>query len=330
MTVDYFSLEWIATFLFSVIRIATPLIYVALCSAVSQQAGLTNMASEAMMLSSSLAGVIFSATTQNLFIGILGGVACSVLVALFICFATFVMKVDLYLMSIAMNWALLGGTIYVMWLTTGVKSNTAAGFASLSMPDIHIPILSSIPFIGDILSGHNGFTYLAILMTFLVWFLLFRTKIGLRMRAVGQNPAAAESVGINPRKIYTLAFVIAAGIVSLGGMFLSMGYQGFFINNITAGRGFIGLSASTIANSNPIFAALVSLVLGLAEAITNNARVYITDSQFIAAMPSALTVILIIVLSYVRLRSQKKRELNNRKLLLKLQEEEAAAAEANA
>jgi len=90
--------------------------------------------------------------------------------------------------------------------------------------------------LGRLISGHNGFTYIAFLMVFIVWFLLYRTKIGLRIRAVGQNPAAAESVGINPRLIYTLSFCMAAVIASLGGMYLSMGYQSFFIRDITGGK----------------------------------------------------------------------------------------------
>ena len=251
------TIATIEAFLFSALRISTPLMYVALCAVVSQQGGLLNMAAESMMLASALMGVIASALTQNLLVGILVGAACSVLITLFLCFATFVMKVDLYLMSIAMNTALMGGTIYVMWALTGSKANTAAYYASLQMPQIQIPILKDIPFLGAVLSGHNGFTYIGWLMIFAVWFLIFRTKLGLRIRSVGQNPQAAESVGINPRKIYTISFVIAGLIASFGGMFLSMGYQNMFIREMTGGKGFIGMAAATIANASPVAAALI-------------------------------------------------------------------------
>lgn len=145
------TIATIEAFLFSALRISTPLMYVALCAVVSQQGGLLNMAAESMMLASALMGVIASALTQNLLVGILVGAACSVLITLFLCFATFVMKVDLYLMSIAMNTALMGGTIYVMWALTGSKANTAAYYASLQMPQIQIPILKDIPFLGAVL-----------------------------------------------------------------------------------------------------------------------------------------------------------------------------------
>lgn len=303
------TFDFIASFLFTAIRIATPLIYVAICAVISQQAGLLNMAAESMMLASALAGVIFSAISQNLFIGILGGATCSVLVTLILCFATFVMKVDLYLMSIAMNTALTGGTIYVLFLTTGMKSNSAATFNSLQMPAIEIPIIKDIPFIGDVISGHNGFTYIAVLMVFLVWFLIFRTKLGLRIRAVGKNPMAAESVGINPRRIYTLSFAIAGFVASFGGMFLSMGYQTFFAREMTGGRGFIGTSASTIAGGQPVGAALVALIFGMADAITNILKLYVSDANLIAAMPYMITVVLLLVMSKIRMERQKRKEL---------------------
>lgn len=312
------TLEWISLFIFSTIRISTPILFVALCAVVSHKAGLLNLAAESMMLASALTGVIVSALSQNLWIGIFAGAAVSVLVALFLCFAAFIMKVDLYLMSIALNMAMSGATVFVMYLLTGVKSNTAATFKSLQMPNIHIPVIKDIPFIGSIVSGHNGFTYIAIVMIFLVWFLIYRTKLGLRMRVVGENPLAAEAVGINPRVIYTIAFSIAAFIASLGGMYLSMGYQNFFIRDITGGRGFIGMSASNIVNGNPFLSALMSLIFGLAEAVTNNIKIFIADQQLLSSLPYIITVVLIFVMSAIRtysnrnkLRKQQMMVLNN-------------------
>lgn len=308
-------LTQIASFLYSVIRISTPIMFVALCAVISEKAGLLNMAAESMMLMSALVGVIVSAVSQSLGLGILAGAASSVAVTLFLCFATFVMKVDLYLMSIAMNLALSGATVYIMYMTTGVKSNTAATFASKVMPNIDIPVLKDIPFLGTLLSGHNGFTYIAWIMIFVVWFLLFKTKLGLRIRAIGQNPEAAESVGINPRRMYTLAFCIAAVIASFGGMYLSMGYQSFFIRDITGGRGFIGMSVSTIVNANPVAAGLLSIVFGLAEALTNYLKIYIADTHLLSAMPYMIMTLLILVLSAIRKKRQERFLRENKKLL---------------
>lgn len=293
-------ITYITNFIYSLIRISTPIIFIALGSAISQQGGILNMAAEAMMLTASLAGVMFSAMFQNVWLGILCGMGSAVLLALFLCFASFVMKVDMYLMSISLNMALLGGTVFVVYLATGTKNTTAGVVQSLSLGNINIPIIQDIPIIGAIFSGHNLFTYIALAMVFVVWFLLFRTKLGLRIRACGQNPAAAESIGINPRKIYTLAFVFVAAIGSLGGMYLSMGYQNFFVRNITANRGFIGLAAATIANGMPIGSFVMSLVFGLAYAITNYLKPYIVDSYFLSALPFLLIIILYFIMSAYR------------------------------
>ena len=313
-------IDYITNFIYSLIRIATPIIFVALSSTISQQAGLLNMAAEAMMLTSALAGVIVSALVQNVWIGILGGVLASVLLALFLCWAAFVLKVDLYLMSISLNMALVGGTVFVVYLLTGTKNTTAGVLQSLALGNVDIPIL------GAIISGHNLFTYIALAMTFVVWYLLFQTKIGLRIRASGQNPQAVESVGINPRKIYTLSFVLAAAIGSLGGMYLSMGYQAFFIRNITANRGFIGLAAATIADGMPVGSLIMSLVFGLAYSITNYLKPYIVDAYFLSALPFLLIIVFYFLMSAYRTQKEAAR-LKTAQRLVEEQNHAQSAAE---
>lgn len=290
-------LEFISNFLYSVIRISTPIIFVAICSTLCSQAGLLNMAGESMMLTSALAGVIFSAMFENVWIGIFLGMCASIAIVLILCFAAFVMKVDLYLMSISLNMALTAGTVFVMWLLTGTKANTAGAINSLALGNVDIPLIKDIPFLGSIISGHNWFTYIAIAMTFFCWFLLYRTKLGLRMRAIGQNPAAAEAVGIKTTKIYTIAFAIAGAVGSFGGMYLSMGYQNFFSKGLTASRGFVGMAAATIANAEPIGAMLMSFVFGLAYASSNYLAPYITDSYLLMSIPFVLATVIYLLMS---------------------------------
>lgn len=320
-------IDYATNFIYSLIRIATPIMFVAIGSTLSVQAGLLNMAAEALMLTSSLVGVLASALFQNVWLGLLCGMGASIALVLLLCFASFVMKVDLYLMSISLNMALMGGTVFVVYLVTGMKNSTAGVVQSLSLGNIDIPFIKDIPVLGAIISGHNVFTYLAWAMVFVVWFLLFRTKLGLRIRASGQNPQAAESVGINPRKTYTLAFVLVAAIGSFGGMYLSMGYQNFFIRNITANRGFIGMAASTIANGMPIGSMVMSMVFGLAYAITNYLKPYIVDSYLLSALPFLLIIILYFIMSAYRSRDEERRLRAAKK---KLEAEAAAAAAVDA
>lgn len=316
-------MEFITNVIYSIIRISTPIIFVAICSTISAQAGLLNMAGESMMLVASLAGVIFSAMFQNVWLGILGGMLSAMVIVLIICFAAFYMKVDLYLMSISMNLAMGGGVIFVMWVLTGTKANTAGSIPSLALGNIDIPIIKDIPILGSILSGHNIFTYMAILMAVVVWFLLFKTKLGLRMRAIGENPAAAEAVGINTKRIYTIAFLIAAAIGALGGMYLSMGYQSFFSKGLTANRGFIGMAAATIGGNQPFGALLMSFVFGIAYATTNYLQPYISDAYLLQSIPFILCTVVYLVISGYRSTAEARKIRRNRAHLEKLQHHEA-------
>ncbi|MHC1785795.1 MAG: ABC transporter permease [Christensenellales bacterium] len=314
-------LELISNFLYSVIRISTPIIFVAICSTISAQTGLLKMAGESMMLSASLAGVVFSAMFQNVWIGILCGVLVAMVITLIICFAAFVMKVDLYLMSLAMNMALGGGVVFIMWVLTGTKANTAGAINGLALGNIDIPLIKDIPILGSILSGHNVFTYLAILTAFIVWFLLYRTKLGLRMRAVGQNPQAVESVGINTKKIFTIAFLIAAAVGAFGGMYLSMGYQNFFSKGLTGSRGFIGMAAATIGNSHPFGALIMSFVFGLAYAASNYLQPVINDSYLLMSVPFILSTVIYLFISGYRSKADERLIRKKVKQLSHLQED---------
>ena len=315
-------IETACSFLFSMIRIGTPFCYVAIACVIVNHAGLVNMAGEAMLLTAALAGVVWSWLFNSLLLGLLLGSLTCVLMTLFLCFATFVMKVDLYLMSVSLNLALVGGTVYVMYLITGVKSTTAGELESKVMPEVHIPLLKDIPILGDIFSGHNLFTYLVLVFTWAVWFLLFKTKVGLRIRAVGQNPQAAESVGINPRFIYTLAFAITGFVTAFGGMYLSMGYQPFFLRDMSAARGYIGMTAATAANNAPWASMLIALIFGLTYAITNYLKLIITNAQLLGALPFMLSLVLVLILCYYRMKEADRIMKANKKRLA-----EAAAAE---
>lgn len=310
-------LIFISNFLYSLIRISTPIIFIAIASTISQQSGLLNMAGDSMMLASALTGVIFSAMFQNVWIGILAGILMSVIVTLILCWATFIMKVDLYLMSISMNMALVGGTVLVMWSLTGTKANTAGAINSLALGNIHIPFIKDIPILGNILSGHNAFTYLAIIMTALVWFLLYRTKLGLRMRAIGQNAEASSSVGINVPLTYTLAFVFVAIVSSFGGMYLSMGYQNFFARAMTANRGFIGMAAATIGNAQPFASLLTSLMFGFAYSTSNYLQTVISDAYILQSIPFVLSTIIYLAMSAWRSKAEDRQLSANKKQLLK-------------
>ena len=261
------SIDWVE-FLAEAIRMATPLIFAALAALITRQAGMFNMGVEGMILCSALAAVAFAHYSGNMWVGLLGAVLVGLVTGLIIAFANLSGKTELYLTCIAFNLAASGGTVFIMYVLTGEKSTTSGAFRSYQIPNIEIPFIKDIPVIGRIISGQSLLTWVAVLSIFLVWLLLKRTRLGLRIRAVGENPHAAESVGISVKKIGYTSFAICGLMAGLSGAYLSMSYVTFFMKNMANGRGYIGLSAQNMAGGEPVGSALASLLFGFSQALT--------------------------------------------------------------
>lgn len=220
-------------FLYMWIRVATPILLAALGATVCSKAGVVNLGLEGIMLISALFGVLASAFGGNIFWGILGGVGAALIVSLIFAYFHLVLKANNTLCGTAINTAASGLTIFVLQLVTGEKGNSSS-LKSFSFNEIEIPVIKDIPVLGDILSGHNTLTYVALISVVLVFLLLYKTPLGLRMRAVGENPHAASSVGQNVTKIRFIAILICGVLTGLGGMYLSMGYMDMFVRDMVA------------------------------------------------------------------------------------------------
>lgn len=303
-----FTLDWFANFGFSTLRLSTPLIFAALAAVINRKAGMLNMALEGMMLSAALGGVVFAGATGNVWIGLLGAVVVSVIVGWIIAFANLSGQTDLYLTCIAVNLAATGGTVFAMFLITGEKATTSAAIKAYVLPSITIPLINKIPLIGPMISGHNVLTYFAFISVFLVWFFLYKTRLGLRMRAVGENPKAASSVGINVKKIGYISFLYAGVLCGFGGAFMSMGWVSFFMKNMVNGRGYIGLSAMNIAEGNPLGSAIAAVFFGFSDALATTLKSQGGNfpTEFLDMIPYAATIIALVVISSIRMSHLKK------------------------
>ena len=233
------------TFVFSIFRITTPILFAALAAVIADRAGVTNIGLEGIMMICALTGVIFSAKLQSAWLGLLFAILLGVLTALMIGFFALKLKTDIILAGIAVNMLGNGGTIFVMFLVSGDRGYSA-NLASKVMPTVNIPILQDIPILGKILSGHNILTYFAFICVLLVWILLYKTPMGLQIRAVGESPNAADSVGVSVNRIKYIALGLSGALAGMGGAFMSMGYMSSFNTNMTAGRGFIALAAEAM------------------------------------------------------------------------------------
>lgn len=299
----------IVAFIADAIKMSTPLVFAALAALMTRQAGMFNMGVEGMILCSALGAVTGAHYLGNVWAGVACGILTGLLTGFVIAFAHLSGKTDLYLTCIAFNLAATGGTVFIMYLLTGEKSTTSGAFRSYQIPNINIPIIKDIPILGRIVSGQSLLTYVAVLCVWFVWFLLKRTRVGLRIRSVGENPKAAESVGISVKKIGYIAFLYCGLFAGLSGTFLSMSWVTFFMKNMVNGRGYIGLSAQNMANGNPVGSALVSLLFGATSALSLTLKSQSNfPTEFLEMIPYLATIIAIIFTSLYSIHRRKKIE----------------------
>jgi simple sugar transport system permease protein len=281
-------------FIASVIRISTPIIFPAMGGLVATAAGVPNMALEGIMNVGAFTGVMVSAYTGNVWLAILAGMVAGIMMALLLGVFHLHFKSDLFIAGLAVNLMSSGGTVFLLYILTGDKGNSS-NLRSLSVPNIDIPLIKDIPFLGDILSGHPVFTYLAFLSVFLVYIFLYRTRFGTHLRAVGENPEAATTLGINVTRTRLIALAISGVLASLGGMNLSMAYLQLFQKEMAAGRGWIGIAAVHLGAYKPVGVMLASMLFGFADAISNQLGSLNIPSQLVQMIPYATTVVALAV-----------------------------------
>ncbi len=277
----------------STLQFAALLLLPALGGVISERSGVVNIAMEGMMLTGAYAGVMTALATHNVMVGVIGAMIAGGLMALVHAIVSINFKADQIVSGIAINIAALGLTNYLLFIQTGGQ-----GIPSLSnvlrLPTTSWGPLSSIPFIGPVLFQQNIIFYVAILILLVINFLLFRTNIGLRIRAVGEHPHAADTAGVNVRLVRYLC-VIGSGLLSgLAGAFLSMGIAGIFNSNMTAGTGFIALAAMIFGKYNPFGTAGACLIFGLGEALSVRLQDTGVSSNLLSTLPYLLTLVALV------------------------------------
>lgn len=271
----------------STLRMATPLGLAALGAVYSERAGVINLGLEGLMLGGAFFGVLGSYLTGNAWLGVLLAAVAGGIMALLFGLVTLRYKANHVVAGVALNLLGLGLTtvlLVAVWGNRG-KSADVAGIYP-----IYIPYFSDLPIVGELIFRQSPFFYLLIILTVLSWFFFYRTKWGLRLRAIGENPAAVDSLGI-PVFTYKYLAVVAGGMLAaLGGAYLSLGELSMFARNMVSGRGYIALAANILGNWNPIGVVLASFLFGLANAIEMNLQLYGWPTQFVQMIPYVVTM----------------------------------------
>jgi simple sugar transport system permease protein len=313
-----------AAFLASILRVATPILLPSLGALVSGQAGVVNIGLEGTMLTAAFTGVVVSAYSQRWFgpetglligpwLGLGAGVLAAMALALLLGFFHLKLKANLVLASLAINILGSAGTVAIMYELTGDRGNTST-LASLTIPFIQLPeFINQIPIIGpfffQVFDNQSAMTWVAFIMIFVVWFMLYRTPFGMHLRASGENPSAAESVGIPVMRTRYLALLISGFLGGLGGIHMSMGYLNLFQRDMTSGRGFIALATPLLGGNNPYGTGLASLVFGFFDALASRIGTLQIPSQLPQMIPFVATVMALVIYALQTRQSQRLRAL---------------------
>ena len=273
----------------AMLRFATPLTLAALGGIVSERSGVVNIGLEGMMLMGALFGIVGADLTGSWLAGLLIGMVAGGLLALVHAFFAIQLRADQIVSGFAVNFLAIGITGYVFISRYG-EQGTPDGVPRV--PDVTLPGIEAIPFVGDAIGTANLLTWLSLLLVAAMAVFLFRTPAGLRLRSVGENPRAAASAGLPVLRTRYVAVVASGLLAAAGGAYLSIGFLGSFNEQMTQGRGFIALAAVIFGNWRPAGALAAALLFGFSSALAQRLPEFSpSTATLFQALPYVLTLI---------------------------------------
>jgi general nucleoside transport system permease protein len=279
---------WSALFA-AMLRFATPLIFGALGGIVSERSGVVNIGIEGMMLMGCYFGIYGADVGSSWVVGLVFAAVAGGVLALVHAVFSITLRADQIVGGVAINLLALGITGYLFvehYGETGTPDNISR------VPDVTLPVIQDIPFVGDVIGKTNLLTWLALLMVVALAVFLFRTPRGLRLRSVGEHPRAAETVGLSVIRTRYLAVIASGVFAALGGAYLSIGFLGSFNQNLTAGRGYIALAVVICGRWRPGGALAFACLFGFSSAIAQRLPAFSESGAVLfQALPYVLTII---------------------------------------
>lgn len=275
----------------SAIGISVPLIFGALGGVVSERVGVVNVAIEGQLLAGAFVSAVVATVTQQPLAGFVAAMLAGVLVSAVLAVFSINYLVDQVIVGVVLNVLVIGLTDFLY--SQVLAANAPALNAPPHFPFLPIPLLSEIPVIGPALFRQTIVVYLMYVAIFLVWFALFKTRWGLRVRAVGEHPTAADTVGINVARTRFWTVLLAGAIAGAGGAYYSLAASPLFTREVTAGAGYIALAAVIFGRWNPLLATLAALLFGFTSSLqfSLSAAGSPVPSEFMLMLPYVVTIL---------------------------------------
>ncbi|WP_028713096.1 ABC transporter permease [Paracoccus sp. J55] len=289
----------------SAVRLMTPLLLACLAGLYSERAGVFDIGLEGKMLMAAFTSASVAYATGSAWLGLLAGIAGAAAMAGLHGLASISFRGNQLISGVAINFLASGLTVLLGQRIFGLGGRTpslsgAARFGEIALPfaDTLRPVPVIGPVYAELISGHTILVYVAFAMVPLTWWVLYRTRFGLRLRAVGENPASVDTAGVSVTRLRYAAVMICGVLCGIAGAYLATGISAGFVKEMTAGRGFIALAALIFAKWRPWSALFATFLFGLMEAVANrfpnlDLGVVTVPSMFMNALPYILTVIIL-------------------------------------
>lgn len=293
----------------STVRLATPLLLACLAGLFSERAGIFDIGLEGKMLAAALMSAAVAFVSGNVWVGMLAGIGASMVLSVIHGIASITFRGNQLISGVAINFLASGLTVLIAqdWFRQGGRTETlpnSARFEPIQLPGALTKVREIadagplMQIYSELISGHTIIVYACLPIVALTWWLIFRTRFGLRLRAVGENPAAVDTAGISVVGLRYVAVLICGVLCGIAGAYLATALQAQFVKEMTAGRGFIALAALIFAKWRPWHALYACLLFGLLQAIAvrfQNIEVgeFVIPVQFMEALPYILTVVIL-------------------------------------
>lgn len=279
-------------FLSASMRLAIPILLAALGGIYNERSGVLNIGMEGMMIMGSLVGFVTGYFTHDLWLGVLAAAASGVLLGIVLGFFTITLESNQVVAGISLNLLCVGVTSLLFRVIFGVGTEAPRlnGFETLPIPG-----LSQIPIIGPLFFQQSPLVYITYALVIASFFILFRTSWGLNIISTGENPEAAETLGVDVIRTRYFSLMISGALCAIGGVFLSLDSTGLFIDNMTAGRGYIALALLILGRRNPFGLLAAALMFGAADALQLRTQILNIGIpfQFMVMLPYLLTMVVL-------------------------------------
>jgi simple sugar transport system permease protein len=296
MNWDLITVSFVVGVLASAVRWAAPILYAALGEVFTERAGILNLGLEGIMLMGALSGFVGAYNTGSLWIGLLIAALVGMAMGLLMAFVSVTAKANQVVAGLGIT--ILGGGLSTLLfrLFFGLRTRPP----TIKTFQVHsLPLLGDLPIVGEVLFRHNVMVYLVFVLVGVAWVVLYRTRFGLALRAVGERPEAADTRGLNVTALRYIGLMIGGALAGLGGAYLPLADLGIFWTQMTAGRGFIAVAVVVFSRWDPVRALWGALVFGGAAALQTALQTLRApiDSELLLMLPYIATIIVLVGIS---------------------------------